>query len=339
MQNFTWRAKTWHEGIAQCQQHNVSYVLVTVVSVAGSAPRETGSKMVVTASESIDTIGGGHLEHHAIATAREFLLSNQPLTELRSYPLSSKLGQCCGGAVKVLFDVCNSYQQHIAVFGAGHVAKALVPILSQLPVKITWIDSRESLFSNTGTIHSGTDNTNTSALNSSGLPDNVNIVVEQEPETEVAQLAPGTWLVILTHDHQLDYRITEQALNYPSLPFVGLIGSQTKAKRFITKLSHRGFDDAALARLYTPIGNPSIPGKRPIEVAVSISAQLIALLHCQSDKDSTQTADSASTFTTIRAASNIRARTRANTSAGTTATATANAENTAGKKEKTNDIR
>jgi xanthine dehydrogenase accessory factor len=191
-------------------------------------------------------------------------------------------------------------------------------------VKITWIDSRESLFSNTGI-----NNADTSALNYSGLPDNVNIVVEQEPETEVAQLAPGSWLVILTHDHQLDYRITEQALKYPSLPFVGLIGSQTKAKRFITKLSHRGFDDAALARLYTPIGNPSIPGKRPIEVAVSISAQLIALLHCQSDKGSTQTADSAFTFTTIRAATNIRAR----TSAGTSATATASAESKAGVKK------
>ena len=285
MINLTWRAKTWHEGIAQCQQHNVSYVLVTVVSVAGSAPREIGSKMVVTASESIDTIGGGHLEHHAIATAREFLLSGRPQTELRSYPLSSKLGQCCGGAVKVLFDVCNSYQQHIAVFGAGHVAKALVPILSQLPVKITWIDNREALFANS-LANSAADST----LNANHLPHNVDIVVEQEPETEVAQLPPGSWLVILTHDHQLDYRITEQALNYPSLPFVGLIGSETKAKRFITKLAHRGFDEAALARLHTPIGNPSIPGKQPIEVAVSISAQLIALLHCQSDKENTHAA-------------------------------------------------
>lgn len=297
MINLSWRAKTWHEGIAQCQQHNISYVLVTVVSIAGSAPRETGSKMVVTASESIDTIGGGHLEHHAIATAREFLLSSEPQTELRSYPLSSKLGQCCGGAVKVLFDVCNSYQQHIAVFGAGHVAKALIPILSQLPVKITWIDSREALFP-AGSTNAADDSalsgksalSEKSALNANQLPHNVDIVVEQEPETEVAHLAPGSWLVILTHDHQLDYRITEQALNYPSLPFVGLIGSETKAKRFITKLSHRGFDEAALARLYTPIGNPSVPGKRPIEVAVSISAQLIALLHCQSDKENTHAA-------------------------------------------------
>ena len=311
MHNLTWRAKTWHEGIAQCQQRNVSYVLVTVVSVAGSAPRETGSKMVVTASESIDTIGGGHLEHHAIATARECLLSDQPQTELRSYPLSSKLGQCCGGAVKVLFDVCNSYQQHIAVFGAGHVAKALVPILSQLPVKITWIDSRESLFGTNVSNNVDINNADVSALGASGLPENVSIVVEQEPETEVAQLPPGSWLVILTHDHQLDYRITEQALKYPSLPFVGLIGSDTKAKRFVTKLSHRGFDDKALARLHTPIGNPSIPGKRPIEVAVSISAQLIALLHGQSNKENFQPANGATisagnTACTTRETNDIR---------------------------------
>ncbi|MEC7134619.1 MAG: XdhC family protein, partial [Pseudomonadota bacterium] len=76
-----------------------------------------------------------------------------------------------------------------------------------------------------------------------------------------------------------DYRITEQALKQPSLPFVGLIGSDTKAKRFITKLTLRGFDDNALARLFTPIGNQDIPGKQPIEVAVSISAQIIERLH------------------------------------------------------------
>lgn len=256
----SWRLKTWHEGIAHCQQSNQAYVLVTVVSVAGSAPRESGSKMVVTACESIDTIGGGHLEHHAIHTARELLVAGKPHTELCSYPLSSKLGQCCGGAVKVLFDVCNVHQQHVAVFGAGHVAKALIPIIAQLPVNIRWIDAREALFP--------TD-----------VPNNVKVIVEEEPDSEVSQLPPGSWLVILTHDHQLDFRITEQALKFASLPFVGLIGSETKAKRFVTKLTHRGFDDAALARLHTPIGSPTIPGKQPIEVAVSISAQLITMLH------------------------------------------------------------
>lgn len=256
----SFRATYWYEGIAECQQRNEGYVLVTVVKTAGSTPREAGSKMVVTASHSIDTIGGGHLEFDAIARAREFLAKGKACTELHSYPLSSALGQCCGGAVKVLFDVCNVHQQHIAIFGAGHVAKALIPILAQLPVRISWVDSRDDLFP-------------------ASLPANVQKVVEEEPESEVRHLDENSWLIILTHDHQLDYRITEQALKQPSLPFVGLIGSDTKAKRFVTKLTQRGFSDNALARLVTPIGNKAIPGKRPIEVAVSISAQIIERLH------------------------------------------------------------
>ena len=256
----SFRANRWYEGIAECQQQNEGYVLVTVVGTAGSTPRDSGSKMVVTASHTIDTIGGGHLEFDAISRARAYLAKGETRTELHSYPLSSALGQCCGGAVKVLFDVCNLHQQQVAIFGAGHVAKALVPILAQLPVRIAWIDSREDLFPD-------------------ALPANVQKIVEDAPESEVRHLDENSWLIILTHDHQLDYRITEQALKHPSLPFVGLIGSDTKAKRFITKLTHRGFDEHALARLVTPIGNRDIPGKQPIEVAVSISAQIIARLH------------------------------------------------------------
>ncbi|MBQ4828234.1 xanthine dehydrogenase accessory protein XdhC [Alteromonas sp. MMG017] len=276
------KASTWYEAVAQCQQDGAPYVIVTVISIAGSTPREAGSKMVVTDAQSIDTIGGGHLEFDAIKTARGMLSSganagasggrsenhayNNANTEIRSYPLSSKLGQCCGGAVKVLFEVCNRHAQHIAIFGAGHVAKALVPILAQLPVRISWIDNREDLFSDP-------------------LPANVKKVVEEAPETEVRGLEENTWLIILTHDHQLDYRITEQALKYPALPFVGLIGSQTKAKRFITKLEHRGFNESDLARLATPIGDTSIPGKRPIEVAVSIASQIIQRLHASENND------------------------------------------------------
>jgi xanthine dehydrogenase accessory factor len=266
MSSNSYRPQIWYEGIARCQQQNESYVLVTVVTAVGSTPREQGSKMVVTASASIDTIGGGHLEFDAIKRARNYLAAGKPCTELHSYPLSSSLGQCCGGAVKVLFDVCNVHQQHIAVFGAGHVAKALIPILAQLPVRISWIDSRDAQFP---------DN----------LPANVTQLVEDEPESEVTSLPDKSWLIVLTHDHQLDYRIAEKALAYPSLPFVGLIGSQTKAKRFITKLTNRGFDKAALSRLHTPIGNTDIPGKLPIEVAVSISAQIIARLHQKNHSD------------------------------------------------------
>ena len=67
------KASTWYEAVAQCQQDGAPYVIVTVISIAGSTPREAGSKMVVTDAQSIDTIGGGHLEFDAIKTAREML--------------------------------------------------------------------------------------------------------------------------------------------------------------------------------------------------------------------------------------------------------------------------
>ncbi len=249
---------TWFDALHQCHQQGQSYVLVTVLQHAGSTPRASGAKMVVTDASTYDTIGGGHLEYEAIAVARNLLAANKMVQHIESYPLSSKLGQCCGGAVKLLFEVQVEHCQHVAVFGGGHVAKALVPILAQLPLQIYWIDSRNDVFD-------GVD-----------VPANVNILVDDEPDGEVAHLPAGCWLIILTHNHQLDYAIAEKALKKPQLPFVGMIGSDTKAKRFRTRLTNQGID---CERLVSPIGDTGIPGKRPIEVAVSISAQIIQQLH------------------------------------------------------------
>ena len=58
-----------------------------------------------------------------------------------------------------------------------------------------------------------------------------------------------------------------------------MIGSQTKAQRFIQRLSAKGISQSQLQNFHSPIGDTSVPGKRPIEVAVSISSQLIKQLH------------------------------------------------------------
>lgn len=255
------RVNTWFEALHNCQSQGKSYVLVTVIMAAGSTPRESGCKMVVTDEAHFDTIGGGHLEFEALKKAREFLLADKQNQHIISYPLSSKLGQCCGGAVKILFEVYVDHNQHIAVFGAGHVAASLVPILAQLPVQISWIDSRSDL------------------LNKYAHPQNVNDIVSDEPVEEIANLPNNTWVIILTHNHQLDYALVETCLKQAKISFIGMIGSHTKAKRFRTRLEHRGFDEAAINRLISPIGDLSIPGKKPIEVSVSIGAQIIRKLH------------------------------------------------------------
>jgi xanthine dehydrogenase accessory factor len=80
-------------------------------------------------------------------------------------------------------------------------------------------------------------------------------------------------VVILTHDHGLDYRLTAAALASPAR-FVGLIGSQTKRARFVSRLEREGVDHARLA---CPIGLPGISGKEPEVIAIAALAQLLML--------------------------------------------------------------
>ena len=268
---------TWYEAINVCQQQGLGYVIITVLLSAGSTPREAGCKMIVSAGEQFDTIGGGHLEHEAVQTARELLANNKQAQKTVSYPLSSRLGQCCGGAVKVLYEVHVNHDQHMAVFGAGHVAQSLVPMLAQLPMQISWVDSRDNFF-----------NGESSRVSQSSLAlTNVKAITNDDPTEELAKLPDNTWVIILTHNHQLDYELVETALKLPTLGFVGMIGSQTKAKNFMTKLEHRGFNALQMSKFISPIGDLSIPGKRPLEVSVSICAQIIRLLHSPSQNDIT----------------------------------------------------
>ncbi|HCA75751.1 MAG: xanthine dehydrogenase accessory protein XdhC [Pseudomonadota bacterium] len=277
MQNEKWQVRRWFEAIHCCEQTAEGYALVTVLTTAGSTPREQGTKMVVTADRQFDTIGGGHLEFKAIELARQALADsvNQRHNQqaIHSFPLASKLGQCCGGAVKLLIETHVSHRQVLALFGAGHVAQALVPILAQLPLSVRWIDNRESL------------------TPTEPLPANVDYLCDDEPVGEIPLLPAGSWVVIMTHDHQLDFELAEKALKHPDLPYVGMIGSQTKAKRFVHRLQSKGISDGQLSRFVTPIGLSDIPGKLPVEVAVSVSAQIIRRLHGVNATEAPLTAD------------------------------------------------
>ncbi|MCY7293887.1 xanthine dehydrogenase accessory protein XdhC [Alteromonas sp. a30] len=253
---------TWHDAVQFCQQTGKSYVLVTVLSTSGSAPRSSGAKMVITDATTHDTIGGGHLEHLVTRNARSHLLAGSSQQIIENYPFDSGLGQCCGGAVHVLYEVITQHSQHLAIFGAGHVAKALVPILAQLPIQIHWIDTRSELFPAT-------------------VPTSVNRIHSEEPTYELKTLPEHSWVLVMTHNHQLDFDIVLQTLKLNCFDFVGMIGSDTKARRFKKRLAQRGLVATQIQQLVSPVGDLSIPGKRPIEVAISIAAQLTRKLHEQ----------------------------------------------------------
>jgi len=94
----------WVRQLADLGRQGEPAVLVTVAGVRGSAPRETGAKMLVTRSESHGTVGGGELEYQCLKIAADRLREGEAAGFLRRFPLGSNCGQCCGGVVDVLFE-------------------------------------------------------------------------------------------------------------------------------------------------------------------------------------------------------------------------------------------
>ncbi|MBV1788322.1 xanthine dehydrogenase accessory protein XdhC [Marinobacterium sp. D7] len=247
----------WIKALNRLEADATPAVLITVVDERGSTPRNAGAKMVVSEAERFDTIGGGHLEHKSIKIARAMLEEKQTQPRLERFSLGASLGQCCGGATTLLFEPLNTGIVQIALFGAGHVARALVPILATLPCRIRWIDSREDEFP-------------------AHIPDGVEKVVNEFPVDEIATQAADSYFIVMTHNHQLDQELTEAILKRNDFNYFGLIGSQTKRKKFEHRLKAKGFDEALLERMTCPMGIPEVKGKLPAEIAVSVAGEVIA---------------------------------------------------------------
>lgn len=271
--------------------------LVTILAAEGSAPRGPGARMVVTETGLEGTIGGGALEHQAMAQARKILALAPGSWRVQDYPLGPLLGQCCGGRVRLLIERLDEVPESdgpfevtlgetvrrvagpdgerldargplpvsgahfvepaetdllpVTMFGAGHVGRAIAARATGLPLHIAWHDSRPE------------------AAETAGV-----VLADEDSMVACAGSAPeGAAVVILTHDHALDYRLTAAALASPAR-FVGLIGSRTKRARFMSRLEKDGVDHA---RLTCPIGLPGISGKEPEVIAIATLAQLLGL--------------------------------------------------------------
>lgn len=247
----------WIQILAELEQKGEPCVMVTVVEHKGSTPRDSGTKMLVTETGCYATIGGGHLEYKALELARQMLAGGEQQMRVERFNLGANLGQCCGGMATIMLEPVVRPRHHLVLFGAGHVAKALVHVLATLPFRITWVDSRAEEFP-------------------AELPEGVTAVVSDEPVDEVTEQPAGSYYLVMTHNHQLDLELCARILKRGDARYFGVIGSRTKRKRFDYRLRERGFDDAALAGMVCPIGLPEVTGKHPAEIAVSVAGQLIA---------------------------------------------------------------
>jgi xanthine dehydrogenase accessory factor len=247
----------------------VATVVVEVVAARGSVPREAGTRMLVGYADLVGTIGGGHLEWRAIAAARRMLDDATFRPDEERFALGASLGQCCGGGVTIRYRVLDAAVlaawipddvPTIQIHGAGHVGRALVHVLALLDVAIEWIDERESAFP------------------AEPSPANVRRVCVDAVEAEVDVAPSGCFHLVLTHQHDLDLRIVEAILRRGEFAWLGLIGSQTKRRRFAHLLTERGISRAMLDRICCPIGVETIAGKEPAHIAIAVAAQLVPLI-------------------------------------------------------------
>lgn len=308
------RPDDWLHALPQHLASGRDCVLVSVARTQGSAPREAGAGMVVGEQRSSDTIGGGHLEWQAIHHARRLLAAGSRQPELCRFNLGARLGQCCGGVVWLLFETIPAaslglwqmrrlavdggqrlerqldrfgaasawqltdspgagtqligdptywlFRQEVAdqrfpvfLFGAGHVARALVRQLQPLGARLTWIDSREEGFA---------------GAEGAGCRQ----VLTDIPESEVKRAPAGSYFLVMTHNHSLDFSLCEEIFKRQDFAYFGLIGSHSKRTSFEHRLRDRGLAPERLAELTCPIGIPGIVSKEPAAIALAVAAQL-----------------------------------------------------------------
>jgi xanthine dehydrogenase accessory factor len=246
-------------------------ILIEIIRTRGSTPREAGAFMLIGADWLWGTIGGGHMEFEAVDRARAMLAGGDRAAEI-DVTLGPDSGQCCGGRVELslrwvddatlaalrfrLTEQAVEYPD-VYLYGAGHVGRALAAALMPLPLRVMVVETRQDELDQ--------------------LEGPVARRLVAMPETTVDSIRPGGAVVVMTHDHGLDFLIAAEALKRDDLGYVGMIGSKTKRAVFSRWLAENG-EPGAIDRLVLPIGGSALRDKRPAVIAALVAAELLVAL-------------------------------------------------------------
>jgi len=289
-------------------------VLVFVANHKGSTPREKGAWMLVSVEQNLGTLGGGEVERLVIAKARDLLdEGNDWRRSADNFQLGPDLGQCCGGAMTALFEPVDETsliwlddalnlgdggyilfptlepeatprvvkgdipenlsemaglhiqplvddRPRVVLYGGGHVGRAIAAVAAQMPIRLEVVDERRGM------------------LAEIPLAENVMRVHRDSPPSHAQELKGADAVLIMTHSHGLDYRLCQMLLRKPEITYLGLIGSATKAARFVSGLSKEGFSVEEIAHLTCPIGATGPAGKEPGIIAIAALSEIIRVL-------------------------------------------------------------
>jgi len=249
---------TFFEAQNDLAESGAPFVAVTVVDTLGSTPQDRGAKMLVTAEGRVfGTVGGGKVEARAIAEAQAMLADDTaPKTRFYQWSLEKDIGMTCGGIVRVYFEAFNAVRWNIVIFGAGHVANAVIDTLLKLDCRITCIDPRPEWLSR--------------------LPQSPRLtsVLAADMPSEVAKIPDGSFVLLMTMGHTTDRPILVEILRTRTFPYLGVIGSNAKAKRLRKDVLDAGLAEELTRAFFCPVGL-QLGSNHPHEIAISVAAQML----------------------------------------------------------------
>ncbi|WP_299192137.1 xanthine dehydrogenase accessory protein XdhC [uncultured Litoreibacter sp.] len=284
---------------------------IVIADHKGSAPRETGTSMLVWRDGQSGTIGGGALEFEAVKAVRARLGKGQP--QLDKVPLGPALGQCCGGAVTVVSEIFTQdrldavdtkqpvYVRRItgeadaplAVTRAAAKARSGRP--TRLLLQSGWLAEQIATEAHPLWIYGAGHVGRALVQTLTPLPDfditwvdtaadrfpvetpsTVTILPVANPAAAAIHAPQHARHLILTYSHALDLELCHQLLQH-GFTSVGLIGSNTKWARFQTRLSALGHAPHSINRITCPIGDPAL-GKHPQAIALGVASALVMSL-------------------------------------------------------------
>jgi xanthine dehydrogenase accessory factor len=250
--------KNIFEKVLEVQTCHKASALVTVIKTEGSTPRNAGSKMIVLANgEIIGSVGGASVEALVVDKAKECIKSGKCLIDSHNLndPLNKDTGMICDGMMEFFIEPLST-QNHLFIFGAGHVGLALARLACQVGFEYTVIDDREEF------------------ANRDRFPDAGEIVVNNMGKyADELECHPSDFIAIMTRGHMNDYEVIKGIIQKP-YRYLGMIGSISKRNEIYSRLRETGITDDLLKEVHSPIGL-NIHGETPEEIAVSIVAEMI----------------------------------------------------------------
>jgi xanthine dehydrogenase accessory factor len=248
----------YFEKVQELLSTGAPFVSVTLIDAVGSTPQDAGCKLLVTADGlAFGTVGGGRVEARAIEQAREMLGSGPGRRTLFvDWNLQTDVKMTCGGRVKLFFETFAHAPWQIVIFGAGHVAQALVRTLLNLDCRLTCHDSRPEWVAR--------------------LPSHPRLQAVRADDLagRVAALPAGAFVVLMTKGHATDTPILLEALRRTDFPYVGVIGSAAKRAALRRGIIEAGGDATAFESVRCPMGL-ELGTNHPYEIALSIAAELV----------------------------------------------------------------